>query len=286
MTHKPSDDAQNIELQTPGLSLAAKAWGPRDGEPVLALHGWLDNAATWDRVAPELEGMRIISVDFPGHGLSEHRARGTTYHFVDLIPTIFDVADALGWETFRILAHSMGAAASTLAAGTLPDRIEKMALVDGLGPWTTEPAGTPDQLAKGIDERRTLNEKTNRVFASMDEVAQTIAKIYGITPEQAQPLLDRGTRKVDGGYSFTYDLGLRAASMLRFTEAQIEQFFKRIVAPVMLIRPSDGWPVDPESMDRRLGWIDDIRVEAIEGSHHAHLEHPDEIVRRVQSFLA
>ncbi|MGM0559377.1 MAG: alpha/beta fold hydrolase, partial [Myxococcota bacterium] len=135
-------------------------------------------------------------------------------------------------------------------------------------------------------ERRAINEKTNRVFASQDEVAQTLSKLYGITAEQVQPLLDRGTRPVDGGYAFTYDLGLRAASMLRFTEAQIEHFFRRVTAPVMLIRPSDGWPVDPDAMKRRIGWIDDIRVEEIEGSHHAHLEHPDEIVTRVQSFLA
>lgn len=285
MSTDTDSDAQDIEIRTPGLTLAARAWGPRDGVPVLGFHGWLDNAATWDRVAPQLEGIRLVSVDFPGHGRSEHRQRGTSYHFVDLIPTIFDVADALDWERFSILAHSMGAAASTLAAGTQPERIDRLALVDGLGPWTTQPDETPEQLAKGIRERRVIMEKSNRVFASLDEVAQTIAKLYGITPEQAEPLLSRGVTQVDGGFSFTYDLSLRAASMLRFTEEQIEHFFERVDCPILLIRPSNGWPVDPDDMKRRIGWLDEIRIDEIEGTHHVHLERPDEIVSRVQPFL-
>ena len=289
MTDRTNDQTsrhgQNIEIQTPGMTLAARAWGPRDGQPVLALHGWLDNAATWERVAPSLEGMRVVSIDFPGHGLSDHQRRGSTYHFVDLVPTIFDAADAIGWETFRILAHSMGAAASTLAAGALPERIEKMLLVDGLGPWTTSPAETPEQLAKGIRERRTLLEKQNREFPSRSHVEKTIGELYGLDSEQARPLLDRGVRETEDGLAFTYDLGLRAASLLRFTEEQIKHFFERIECPVLLIRPSDGWPVETEDMKRRVSWIEDIRIEEVEGGHHVHLEHPDEIIGIVQSFL-
>jgi pimeloyl-ACP methyl ester carboxylesterase len=277
--------ATDIEITTPGLTLAARAWGPRDGIPVLAFHGWLDNAATWDRVAPHLEDIRLVSVDFPGHGQSEHRPRGATYHFVDLVPTIFDVADALGLDTFSILAHSMGAAASTLAAGTCPERIERLALVDGLGPWTTPPKDTPEQLEKGIRERRVIAEKTKRVFASREDVAQTIAKLYGITQEQTRPLLDRGVEQVEGGFSFTYDLALRATSMLRFTEEQIEAFFKRVECPILLIRPENGWPVDPDDMKRRIGWLDDLRVEEVAGSHHVHLEHPTLVAELVQPFL-
>ena len=62
----------------PGLTVATRCWGPKDGVPVLALHGWLDNASSFDLVAPALAaaGMRVVAVDLPGHGLSDHRAPG------------------------------------------------------------------------------------------------------------------------------------------------------------------------------------------------------------------
>lgn len=40
-----------------------------------ALHGWLDNAATWDTLAPYLIthlGARLVAMDFSGHGHSSH----------------------------------------------------------------------------------------------------------------------------------------------------------------------------------------------------------------------
>jgi pimeloyl-ACP methyl ester carboxylesterase len=39
---------------------------------------------------------------------------------------VFDVADALGWDAFVLIGHSMGAAVATMAAGAVPERIQKV----------------------------------------------------------------------------------------------------------------------------------------------------------------
>ena len=80
---------------SPGLVLAARIHGPEDGAPLLAMHGWLDNAATFDLLAPLLPGRRIVALDFAGHGLSGRRS-GAPYHFIDYVADAAGVIDLLG----------------------------------------------------------------------------------------------------------------------------------------------------------------------------------------------
>jgi pimeloyl-ACP methyl ester carboxylesterase len=275
-----------IDIDIPGLTLAAKAWGPDDGRPVLAAHGWLDNAASFDRLAPLLDGLRLVAIDFPGHGRSEHRPVGAAYHFIDWVPVLFDAADALGWQSFSLLCHSMGAAAATLAAGTFPERVERMALIDGLGPWTTPADQAPEQLAKALEERRVLADKKPRQFPSPEAVVSIVAEIHAISVDNANLLVERGLERQDEDHwGFSYDLTLRGASHLRLTEEQVLAFFGRIACPTLLVRPKNGWPADPELMQRRIGAIDALRVADVDGNHHVHMQHPERVVDIVRSFL-
>ena len=58
----------------PGLTLASEIWGAEGGRPVLASHGWLDNAGTFASLAPLLPDCEIVALDLAGHGLSDARS--------------------------------------------------------------------------------------------------------------------------------------------------------------------------------------------------------------------
>jgi pimeloyl-ACP methyl ester carboxylesterase len=291
----PNSTPRETQIDIPGLTIAAREWGPEDGRPVLSAHGWLDNAATFDRLAArlvdELDDLRIVAFDFPGHGRSDHRPEGMTYHFIDWVPVFFDVADALGWQSFSLMCHSMGAAAASLAAGTYPERIERMVLIDGLGPWTTPGEQAAEQLEKALDERKVLATKESRTFASVEEAVATVAKVHGLSPENARLLVERGLVERGDGldgeskWQFSYDLQLRGASHLRMTEEQVFSFFARVTCPGLLIRPTDGWPTDSEYFQRRIEAVEGLQVVEVEGGHHVHLEHPERVVGVIGGFF-
>ena len=68
--------SREVRFTLPSIEVAAKVWGKPGGLPVIGLHGWLDNAATFDLIAPHLEGVYLVALDLPGHGLSGHMPAG------------------------------------------------------------------------------------------------------------------------------------------------------------------------------------------------------------------
>ena len=57
-------------FQLPGLTLAAEIWGSPGDRPVLASHGWLDNAGSFSLLAPLLPNCELVALDLAGHGFN------------------------------------------------------------------------------------------------------------------------------------------------------------------------------------------------------------------------
>lgn len=130
------EGATALRLQIPGLEIAALALGdPSSPKRVLALHGWIDNAASHSFTAPALaaRGYYVVCPDFPGHGHSSHRSPADVYSAGSHALAAGDVVNALGWERFGICGHSMGAGIGGMLAGSLRDRVTWLALIDGVG---------------------------------------------------------------------------------------------------------------------------------------------------------
>ena len=71
---------QEREFTALGAQLSGKLWGSDGGQPVLALHGWMDNAGSFDMLAPLLDQYQILAIDSIGHGRSEHFPDGHVYN--------------------------------------------------------------------------------------------------------------------------------------------------------------------------------------------------------------
>lgn len=145
-------------IQLDGIALCVAEAGV-GGHPLLLLHGftgakedftlWLDRLARagWHTVVPDLRG----------HGGSDKPPSEDAYCFDAFVDDTLDLADALGWEHFVLLGHSMGGMVAQIVATRVPARLRGLVLmstghgpVEGLDPAMVE-AARHLVRAKGMD---------------------------------------------------------------------------------------------------------------------------------------
>lgn len=270
-----------------GLTLAGVEWGRADDLPVLAVHGWLDNAGSFDRLAPLLPGCRILALDAAGHGHSGFRSPDSGYNLWQDVGDVIEVADQLGWSRFRFIGHSRGAAIGTLLAGTFPDRIEQLVLIEGGLPLIDVPEEAPARLAKALIRKRELLGRTGRLFPSRDRaIAERADGFSKVEHATAEILAERSLREVDGGFRWHFDQRLKAPSELRFTIEHVRAFVSRVSAPVLLFRATES-PFDamPE-YETIASSFRSVKLVRLAGGHHLHLEGAEvEIASHIRQFF-
>lgn len=265
-------EVEEIRLSLPHIELAAHCYGPPQGRPVLALHGWLDNAMTFARLAPKLSGLRIVALDFAGHGHSGHRTEGASYQLWDYALDALLVAEQLGWQRFSLLGHSLGAIVSVLLAGALPDKIERIALIDGLIPYTGEAEDAPQKLGEALLAQIALRDKRKPVYRTTDQAVEV--RMHGVgkvSREAAELLAVRGLEPIPGGYTWRTDARLTLPSPLRLTQAHALSFLRHIACPACLILAEQGMLVHERQFQDLLPSLA-FETHILPGGHHLHLD--------------
>jgi pimeloyl-ACP methyl ester carboxylesterase len=125
------DEGQRLFFEgRDGNRLAAEAWGPEDGPPVVLLHGGGQTRHAWGGTAEALadEGWRAIAVDQRGHGDSEWVADGD-YEFLAFSSDVEQICAQLPQPPVLVGA-SLGGIASLMAVGDAKAPARGLVLVD------------------------------------------------------------------------------------------------------------------------------------------------------------
>ena len=276
---------EEIQLDTPLGELGGLRWKTEGGPPVLCLHGWLDNAASFLPLAQHLPGLDIVALDLPGHGLSEHRHHTARYHFIDYLWDVDAALHALGWESCHLIGHSMGGGVSSIYSAASPAHVRSIVVLDGLGPITSTGADTALRLRKSMTVMR-RERNPLRPYDSIDEMVAARRLVSDLSVNAARLLCERSSRLIGSHYYWRTDPALNWVSPIVLTDEQVLDCLSHIEAPLMswIATPYAKW----YSQDKVLACQEatqDGQHKTIEGHHHFHMDVPEKFAETVRSFI-
>lgn len=272
-------------MESLDLSLAYQAWGEPNVNPVLCLHGWLDNSNSFLPLAHQLNERNFIALDFPGHGYSAHLPSSSIYHITDYVYFVLALVDSFQWDKFTILGHSLGGVIGSFIAAAFPERVDKLVMIDSLGALVAQASETSQRLRHHVETISKLPHKKPTVHASIESAAKVRSKLTSIEYHSALTLAQRGMKPIDGGYAWITDPKLLVPSASRFTEEQICACLADIKCKTLFVEAKDNQLYRDQVFSDRRHHIRHLKHIILPGHHHLHMDCSAEVAPIIQNFL-
>ncbi len=286
-----------LEIDLEGFLLRAKSFGNEDGQPVIGIHGWLDNASSFDHIASSLSpDIHFIALDLAGHGLSDHKDTNSSYYLWDHAQDVLKAIDQLGLQKVSILAHSMGTGIASIIAAGLPHLVEKMVFIDGLGaPFVTSEEEVVAAFAQSIRHHKMARKSKIFGFSSPSTYQYRTKEeaihdrmnnqVGTISYHASSCLTERSLVAVADGYRWRYDPRLVLPECFRMSERQAQSFISAISCETLIVLGRQGL-FSNGMFHIRLSKFQNAKVQWMEGGHHLHLEQKnDTLSQLINEFL-
>ena len=309
--YQPRRKAQSVFTPVRGLRYHAHVWGDaslvQPGRPALVLvHGWMDVGASYQFVVDALaraDGFDrfVIAPDWRGFGLTS-LPQADTYWFPDYLADLDALLDTLlptaEHPQIDLAGHSMGGNVVMSYAGVRPERIRRLANLEGFGLPQTQAPQAPKRLLQWLDELKTP--QPLRAYASAAEVAARLIKnnplltpdkAAWLAPHWAQPRDGPGG---DGQWHILGDPAHKRVNPVLYQVSEILETWKQITAPVLWAEGDQtdiakwwGHRYPRAEFDGRLAVVQQVqRVLLSPCGHMLHHDQPEALAGHIARFLA
>lgn len=289
---------KEVTIPVPWGDIHGKLWGPEDKQPIIFLHGWQDNAGSFDPlVALFPEDIAVLCIEFPGHGLSSQYPKGQMYYlFWDGLHITRRVVKHFGWKSVSIVGHSLGGAVGFMYAACFPDEIDKLVSLDIVCPRVSKPETLVKNTGPSIDtflKYEKLSPESQPCYP-YDEMVEIALNGYkgSVTKEGIKVLMKRGMTLVEGGdkYKFCRDIRLKVAGLGMPSLDIVLEMADKIKCRYLNIRAMDGLKLEspevyPMVLERLKATCSSFAYHEVKGTHHLHLNTPELIAPIIIPFL-
>ena len=275
-----------------GLRYHVRTWG-RPGAPTLfALHGWMDVSASFQFMVDSLvREWHVIAPDWRGFGLSAWTREG--YWFADYYADLEALLARYQPDTpVNLVGHSMGGVVSSMYAGIRPDRVARLASLEGLGLGRQPADNAPGRYAQWMDE---LNDPPRfRPYRSFDEVAARLKRNNPRLTDERAAFLSRHWAKqlATGEVVLAADPRHKIVNPYLFRIEEALACWRRITAPVLIVSGKhssipERMKDTPEQLAERKGAFRNRReIEIDDCGHMMHHDQPQRLAAEIEAFLS
>lgn len=136
-----------------GLVLEVRDEGPRQGPPVVLLHGFPQDSSCWDRVAPVLHdaGLRTLAPDQRGYSPQARPDGLSAYRLDPLAEDVIAILDDVGVDRAHVVGHDWGGAVAWHLGAHHPDRVASLTVLS-----TPHPAALGRSMIGSVQPLRSL----------------------------------------------------------------------------------------------------------------------------------
>jgi len=289
-------EIDEFELLVPWGHIACKWWGPKNIQPIICMHGWQDNAGTFDRLIPKLPNhLSYLVIEFPGHGFSSPLPHGMIYTYSHFLYVLLFVINKFNWTRVSLLGHSLGAMVSYTFASTFPHKCDMVISVDLIKPDTLTKTFDLKFLLRDINhlyvaDKRNQENSEPPSYTYENLIKKRLSnKLFPMNTESVQFLVYRGVRpsKSDPNkYYFSCDNRLKEFEIIMPVDVY-DDIAKTIVAPFCFIKAEQS--IFPGREYIRI--VDNLRsnpkfeLHRVDGGHHVHLDDPVRIGAIITKFI-
>ena len=274
-----------------GIRQHARLWGDAASPKLFLLHGWMDVSASFQFLVDAFkQDWLVIAPDWRGFGLSEWTREG--YWFQDYYADLDSLLDIYSpQQPVNLVGHSMGGNVACTYSGMRPQRVRKLASLEGFGATRNKPDMAPARYERWLNELK--KQPTFKPYASFEAVAERLRKNNPrLTEDKSRFLAPHWAQhSASGEIVLRFDPRHKIVNPVMNQVDQLIACWKRITCPVLWVLTNEvdmrNWRKDTpaELSERKHAFRNFSEILLEDSGHMMHHDQPEKLAAIIETFL-
>jgi len=240
------------------------------GEPILLLHGFLENSTMWDFLLPSLaKTYRIICIDLLGHGKSE--CLGYVHTMDDFSEVVLSVMSELHLNQSILIGHSMGGYVGVAFAKAYPEKVKALCLLNS----------TPEA---DKEERKLLRIRANQMAKTQFEQLVRMSFINLFDPSSKAIFNETITEALDHALQTPVQGYIASNEGMRLRKDTSTFFQEALFTRGMILGENDYLINAQEQKEKFNSYIEYFSI-IKGGGHMSHISNREAVIQQILNFL-